>query len=44
LLSLTIVNLLVFYFDQFIAIVSATPQFALLLGVIPFCERCVKTA
>ena len=39
LFSLTAVNLLVFYFDQFGAIVSSTLQFALLLGVILYRQR-----
>ncbi len=39
LLSLTAVNLLVFYFDQFSTIILATIQFLLLLGVIHFRKR-----
>jgi uncharacterized protein YybS (DUF2232 family) len=39
LLSLTGVNLLVFYFDQFGAVVSATMQFVLLMGVILYRRR-----
>jgi hypothetical protein len=39
LLSLTTVNLLVFYFDQFSTIILATIQFLLLLGVIHYRKR-----
>jgi hypothetical protein len=39
LLSLTTVNLLVFYFEQFSTIVLATVQFLLLLGVIHYRKR-----
>jgi hypothetical protein len=39
LLSLTMVNLLVFYFEQFSTIIPATIQFLLLLGVIHYRKR-----
>jgi hypothetical protein len=39
LLSLTTVNLLVFYFDQFSTIIPATIQFFLLLGVLHYRKR-----
>ncbi len=39
LLSLAVVNLLVFYFDQFSTIILATIQFLLLLGVIHYRKR-----
>jgi hypothetical protein len=42
LLSLTTVNLLVFYFDQFSAIITAIVQFALLLGIIYFRHNYLK--
>jgi hypothetical protein len=41
LLSLAAVNLLVFYFDQFSTILTATVQFALLLGVLHYRRRYV---
>jgi hypothetical protein len=34
LIALTVLNLLVFYFDQFSAIITATIQFLLLMGLI----------
>ena len=43
LLSLTAVNLLVFYFDQFSTIILATIQFLLLLGVIHYRKRYLLT-
>ncbi len=39
LLSLTIVNVLVFYFDQFQAIIDTMIQFMLLLGAIHYRQR-----
>jgi len=39
LLSLTTINLLVFYFDQFSAMITAIIQFLLLLGVIHYRKR-----
>jgi len=39
LLSLTVVNLLVFYFEQFSTIVTAMVQFVLLVGVLRFRNR-----
>jgi len=39
LLSLTVVNLLVFYFEQFSAIVTAMVQFILLVGVLRYRSR-----
>jgi hypothetical protein len=39
LLSLTAINLLVFYFDQFSAIITASIQFILLLGVIYYRKK-----
>ncbi len=38
-LSLTVVNLLVFYFDQFATIVYAIFQLMLLIGVITYRDR-----
>jgi hypothetical protein len=38
-LSLTVTNLLVFYFDQFLAIIPASIQFVLLLGVIYYRKK-----
>jgi hypothetical protein len=42
LISLTIVNILVFYFDQFTTIINAIIQFALLLGVARYRKRFLK--
>ena len=42
--SLTIVNLLVFYFDQFRAVVDALLQFVLLLGVLHYQRRYLRSA
>jgi hypothetical protein len=39
LLSLTVVNLLVFYFEQFSTIVTAMVQFVLLVGVLRYRSR-----
>jgi hypothetical protein len=39
LLSLTVVNLLVFYFDQFSAIITAVVQFSLLLAVVYYRKK-----
>lgn len=41
LIALTMVNVLVFYFDQFSAVVSTTFQFMLLLGVLRYRNRFV---
>lgn len=43
LLSLTAVNLLIFYFDQFSTIILATIQFLLLVGVIHYRKRYLLT-
>ena len=39
LLSLAVVNLLLFYFDQFVTLLTATIQFLLLLGVLRYRQR-----
>jgi len=39
LLSLVMVNLLTFYFEQFSTIIAATVQFLLLIGVIRYRQR-----
>ena len=39
LLSLAVVNLLLFYFDQFVTLLTATIQFLLLLGVLRYRHR-----
>jgi hypothetical protein len=44
LLSLTTVNLLIFYFEQFSTIITATIQFLLLLGVIHYRKRYLNTS
>lgn len=38
-LSLTVINLLVFYFDQFSAIITSLPQFLLLIGTLRYRQR-----
>lgn len=42
LLSLTIVNLVIFYFDQFSTIIGAALQFVVLMGVIRYRKRFLK--
>jgi hypothetical protein len=42
LISLTIVNLLVFYFDQFSTIINAAIQFALIVGVMHYYRRFLR--
>jgi hypothetical protein len=41
--SLTMVNLLVFYYDQFSAIISAAVQLVILLGILRYRERYLKS-
>jgi hypothetical protein len=42
LFSITVVNLLLFYFDQFSTIINATVQFALLLAILRYRARFLK--
>lgn len=41
-LSLTVINLLVFYFDQFSAILTSIPQFILLIGILRYRQLFLK--